>query len=82
MSDYKTQYDANEALIEQASNGDMEPLLDALKSRKPAMSAPSDMGGLGDSNSPDDTLWTQIETAAMDGDLTEDQVHECYAACE
>ena len=73
---------SNDQLIEQASNGNITPLLDALRKDVPMSGPPA--GQLGhDMDMPANTLWFDVQDAVSEGKLSERQFDQCYAAvCE
>lgn len=68
-------------LITQAKGGDMKPLLDALRERKDKVFAISLEGQTGvDSNVPEDTLLLEVQGAWVNGEITDEQMEQCFDA--
>lgn len=64
-----------------AKRPDLEPLLTELRTRGDRMFPVSLGGKTGvDSNPPEDALWTAVQVAAMDGELTDEQLRRCEQA--
>jgi len=70
----------NDVLVDQAIAGDMQPLLDKLKTGKVAFSGPPAQNYSNPGDPPDDTLWYTVLDAYNNGELSQDQFKQAHNA--